>query len=293
MNRKLVSIIIVNWNARQFMQQCAYSIKQNTDYPAYEVIVIDNGSKDGSIELLLQLRKKGLVDKVIFNKKNEGFAFANNQGFKAAKGSYLFMLNNDVLLTKGWLSNAVKALESDERIAAVGSTLIGFGDSIEKAKKNVKPREKQALCGAAMLLKRSVVQKLGLLDAAHFSPAYGEETDWCYRARNSGFRLVEAGDSVIKHFGSGSTLKQLPGKKQYLLMNTHRLRAMLYNLSFRDFLNHVPGLGLIFIQSFRQGMALTLLHSYWNNLVQLPSILAERKKRKQKAIALRKQLNFA
>ncbi len=292
MSRKLVSIIIVNWNALDFMRQCAYSIKQNTDYPAYEVIVIDNGSTDGSIELLQQLRKKGLVDKVIFNKRNRGFAFANNQGFKSAKGSYLFMLNNDVLLTKGWLSNAVKVLESDERIAAVGSTLIGFGDSIEKAKKNGKPREKQALCGAAMLLKRSALQKLGLLDAHNFSPAYGEETDWCYRARNSGFGLVEAGDSVIKHFGSGSTLKQLPGKKQYLLMNTHRLRAMMYNLSFRDFLNHVPGLGLIFIQSFRQGMTLTLLQSYWANMSSLPQILGKRAKRRKKAAELRKQLNL-
>jgi len=292
MSKKLVSIVIVNWNAKEFMQQCAKSLKQNTVYPKYEVIAVDNGSKDGSVELLKQLKKKGLVHKVIFNKGNRGFAAANNQGFKAAKGQYLFMLNNDVLLVKGWLSKAIELLESDKRIAAVGSTLIGFNDSPKNVTK-ASPKEKQTLCGAAMVMKKTALEQIGLLDAEEFSPAYGEETDWCYRARNAGFKLFETSDSVIKHFGSGSTLKQLPKKGQYLLMNTHRLKAMLYNLSLPEFLHHLPGLGLLFLQSFKHGMTLTLLQSYWNNLKKLPLVLKKRENRRKKAALLRKRLNLS
>ncbi|MBN2067463.1 MAG: glycosyltransferase family 2 protein [Candidatus Diapherotrites archaeon] len=291
MAKKLVSIIIVNWNARKFMQECAASLKNNTLYPNYEVIAIDNGSRDGSAELLKQLKEKGLVHRVILNKRNRGFAAANNQGFKIARGDYIFMLNNDVLLEKGWLEKAVELLESDKRIAAVGSTLIGFNDRAKDVAK-AHPRERQTLCGAAMLMRKSALENVGLLDEENFSPAYGEETDWCYRARNSGFRLLETTDSVVKHYGSGSTLKQMPKKGQYLLMNEHRLKAMLYNLSILDFLRHVPGLGLILLQSFGQGMTLTLLQSYWNNLGKIPSILEKRGERRKKAALARKKLGL-
>jgi GT2 family glycosyltransferase len=258
---KMVSIIILNWNGKKFIKDCFESIKKNTLYKNFEVIFVDNGSTDGSEKTLKEWEKKKWI-KLIQNPENKGFAYANNQGFKKAKGEYFFMLNNDTIVLKGWLKNAVELMESDERIAAVGSQLIDLKQFKKKSFKVLPERERLTVCGAAMLLRKSVCKKIGLLDYKNFSPIYGEETDWCYRARNAGFKIMETGKSLIVHVGSATTTKGKPNKKQYELLNTHRLKAMLFNLSFTDFLKHVPGLGLILLNSLREGMLKAVLKSY-------------------------------
>lgn len=284
---KKVSIIILNWNGKQWMEKCLKSIKENTDYPNYEVIVVDNGSKDGSVELLERMKKEGYLNVLIKNPENKGFAYANNQGFGASKGDYYFMLNNDTLVTKGWLENAVNVLESNEKIAAVGSKLIQLED-YEAKKYEIKPnRDRQTTCGAAMLMQKSIADKIGNLDAENFSPIYGEETDWCYRARNSGFKIMETDSSRIVHLGSVDTKRQTGKEWQYTLMNTNRVKAMLYNLGPIEFARHVPGLGLIFVKSIKDGMLKFLLKSYWNNVKMLGHTLKERIKRKEVAKRIR------
>lgn len=287
--KKLVSIIIVNWNAKKFTEDCLNSIKEKTDYYPYEIILIDNNSVDGSKEAIRSMKKKGFLDEVIFNDENKGFAYANNQGFDIAKGEVLFMLNNDVLLEKKWLTHIVEVLKKDERIAAAGSRLIGFEEPKETRAWNGN-KEKLTLCGAAMAIKKEALTKIGYLDVDNFSPAYGEETDWCFRARNAGFKLVEVSDSVVRHYGSGSTLKQLTKPNQYVLMNTNRLKAMLLNLSIFDMLRFVPGLGLIALNSIKNGMFFYLLKSYLNNIKKLKWIIKERKKRRKKYMNLKKTI---
>ncbi|MBI4052790.1 MAG: glycosyltransferase family 2 protein [Candidatus Diapherotrites archaeon] len=276
---KKVSIIVLNWNGRAYLKGCIESIKQNTDYAQYEVIVVDNGSSDGSAEEIKKMQKSGLVHKALFNNENKGFAFANNQGFAAASGGYFFMLNNDTTVTKGWLSNAVKAIEKDELIAAVGSRLIDLPDW-GNAKFAEKDRDVLTTCGAAMLMRKSVIDKIGALDAEEFSPIYGEETDWCYRARNAGYRIVETDSSRIKHLGSRDTKRQTGREWQYVLLNTHRLKAMLFNLSALEFLRHAPGLCLIFLRSIPEGRLHLLLKSYWNNFKIMGRIMQKRMERR-------------
>ncbi|MFH1239731.1 MAG: glycosyltransferase family 2 protein [Candidatus Diapherotrites archaeon] len=286
---KRVSIIVLNWNGKQWMEKCLSSIKKNTTYPDYEVIVVDNGSKDGSVELLEKLKTKGYIDVLIKNSENMGFAYANNQGFAKARGNYYFMLNNDTLVTKDWLKNAVRVLESNSRIAAVGSKLIQEADYDAK-EYDIKPDvEKQTTCGAAMLMRKDVTDKIGILDAENFSPIYGEETDWCYRARNAGFKIMETDSSRVVHLGSVDTKRQTGKEWQYTLMNTNRLKAMLYNLGPVEFTKHVPGLGLIFVRSIKDGMLKYLLESYWNNVKMLGHTLKERKKRKLIAKKIKKE----
>ena len=275
---KKVSIIVLNWNGRAYLKGCVESIEKNTDYRPYEVIVVDNGSSDGSVEEIKKMQKSGLVHKAIFNNENRGFAFANNQGFAAASGGYFFMLNNDTTATKGWLSNAVKAVEKDERIAAVGSRLVDLPDW-GSAKFSENDRDVLTTCGAAMLLRRSAVEKIGALDAEEFSPIYGEETDWCYRAGNAGYRIVETDSSRIKHLGSRDTKRQTGKDWQFELLNTHRLKAMLFNLSALEFLRHVPGLCLIFLRSIPEGRLHLLLKSYWNNAKIIGRIMQKRMER--------------
>ena len=284
-----VSIIVLNWNGERWMEKCLGSVKENTTYYDYEVIVVDNGSKDGSVELLEKLKKQGLINVLIKNSENKGFAYANNQGFAKAKGQYYFMLNNDTLVTKNWLTNAVNVLESDSKIAAVGSKLIQHEDYDSK-KYGIGPDvEKQTTCGAAMLMRKDVIDKIGVLDAENFSPIYGEETDWCYRARSAGFKIMETNSSRIVHLGSVDTKRQTGKEWQYTLMNTNRVKAMLYNLGAVEFAKHIPGLGLIFARSIKDGMLKYLLQSYWNNVKILGHTLKERKKRKLVAKKIKKE----
>lgn len=282
---KKVSIIILNWNGKELTRNCLNSIREHTDYPDYEVIVVDNGSTDGSVAML---ENEFPEAKLIKNDRNLGFGKGNNQGMEIAQGEYFFLLNNDTLVTEGWLTNAVEIMESDNRIASVGSTLISPNEveQIEHIQRG-KDRQRDTVCGAAMLMKRKAVERLGMFDVENFSPIYGEETDWNYRARNLGYRVIETPKSIVVHIGSVSTKRQNPN--QYLLLNTHRLKAMLYNDSPISFLKRIPGLGLIFVNSFKDGTTSLLLRSYWNNIKNWKNILKERKKRKEIARRLREE----
>ena len=276
---KKVSIVVLNWNGKKLTEDCLKSIKQKTRYPDYEVIVVDNGSRDGSLEMY----KKFKSVKLIKNPENKGFSYANNQGFEVAKGDYYFMLNNDTLVTEGWLENMVKVIEGDERIAAVGCQLIEPSDYKKGNYARYHSRERQALCGAAMLMRRDVVNLIGDLDAENFSPIYGEELDWGYRALNAGFKLVETGQSRIIHMGSVNTTEQTTKPWQCELMNTHRVKAMLYNLSLKRLLRHVPGLGFVFVICVCEGNLVPIIKSYLNNLFSLPDIYRKRRQRLRQA----------
>ncbi|MFH1225495.1 MAG: glycosyltransferase family 2 protein [Candidatus Diapherotrites archaeon] len=284
---KKATIIILNWNRWELTRDCLNSLRENTDYADYEVIVVDNGSTDGSAG---KIKKEFPGARLIANKKNLGFAAANNQGFKAGKGEYFFMLSNDTILTKGWLTNAVKVMESGARIGVVGCEEVTNLDDF-RAGRYGKGEDRDALTvsGATMLIKREVIENVGMLDEKEFSPAYGEESDLNYRARNSGYRIVQTYKSSIMHYG-GKSSSQLGKEKQYVLANTNRLKAMLYNLALPDLLRHVPGLGLIFVNSVREGRAHFLLGTYWANIKNLRRILDERKKRFARAGEIRRKI---
>ncbi len=280
----LASIIVLNWNGIGFTKQCLYSIKNNTLHKPVEVIVVDNGSDKSNVRALGTLKKNGLINRLILNRENKGFAFANNQGFDVAKGEYLFMLNNDTLVTKGWLLNAVKLMQSSEKMVAVGCRLVDLMPYREKNFAIMPDRAVKTTCGAAMLISKKALKRIGKLDAAHFSPIYGEETDWCYRARSKGYKIMETDKSIVVHLGSQDTKKGRGKEAAFELLNTHRLKAMLFNLSIPQFLGHMPGLGLIFVRAVRSGMLFPLLRSYWSNARNSAKILEERRKRNAKLL---------
>jgi len=118
-SQKLVSIIMLTWNALEYTQKCIRSIQDYTHYP-YEVVFVDNGSSDGTVEYLRKIVKEHPNYKLIDNQENKGFAAGNNQGVKLASGKYIMLLNNDVLVSEGWLENLVESLERDEKIGMVG-----------------------------------------------------------------------------------------------------------------------------------------------------------------------------
>jgi len=284
LKKPIVSIIVLNWNGKDFIKKCLESIRKFSPKGIFEVIVIDNGSKDGSVPMLEKMEKQGFLHKLILNETNLGFSEGNNQGFKIAEGEFFFMLNNDTEVTENWLENLLEKAKEYPHAAAIGAKIIDF-PMWEKHNYQILPdRERMTVCGGAMLMPAHVVKKIGMLDAEHFYPIYGEETDWCYRARNAGFEIIETDASIIIHYGSHDTTMQTGREKQFILMNTNRLKAMLYNLTLPEILRHVPGLGLIFVNALRAGKPIWILKAYWNNAKNMKEISARKKKKKGKNI---------
>jgi len=290
MKKGFVSIIIPQWNGKKLLEETLGAIKKNTLYKKHEVIVVDNNSEDGSIEMLKKAKRKGLVDKLILNDENMGFAFANNQGFRASNAEFCFMLSNDTVPQKGWLRDAVKIAESNPRIGSVGIQTVmpsEFEAGLHKYTDEVV--EKLTVCGAAMLMRKEAIELVGPLDAENFSPVYGEESDWNFRAHNAGFKSFETHRSLVIHVGSPSAKKRGGNKWQYTLMNERRVKAMLCNLSLFDLLRFVPGLALIFLRSIPALRTHWLLESYWRNLKALPHTLKLRKSKRAVSKAAKKQ----
>ena len=279
-SKGLVSIIVLNWNGIGLTEKCLKAVKKETLHWPYEFILVDNGSDEANVKRLKELKKLGFIDKLILNEKNTGFSFANNQGFDASKGEYVFMLNNDTLPRKGWLGNVLKVMKENPEAAAVGCKLVDLKPFKEKEFELRPDRVVTTTCGAAMLIRKDALEKIGYLDAKHFSPIYGEETDWCYRARLKGFKVMETDKSLVVHIGSHDTKKGRGRESAFELLNTYRLKAMLFNLTLPQFLGYVPGLGLIFVNAAKDGLLPSLLKAYWSNVKNCKEIVQERKKRK-------------
>ncbi|MBU2100799.1 glycosyltransferase family 2 protein [Candidatus Micrarchaeota archaeon] len=278
---KLVSIVVTTWDSFDLTKQCIDSIKENTEYLSYKIILVDNGSKDGSIE---KLEKEFKDIRIIKNKINKGFPYALNQGYIAAESFYVVHLNNDAFVTKGWLEELIKTIDSNEKFAVVGVKEVSpkkFNDKklIEKIKQ--KPNREKLTLPVGWITKKKFIEEIGYLDAEHFSPAYGEEADWNFRARSKGYKIIECSKCIVVHYSSQGSIKSMSAKNHYILVNTHRLRSFFFNLGLMDLLGFVPGMGLIFLQSIKDGQFFWLMRAYWNNIKDLKLILRERAKRKK------------
>jgi len=274
LEKDLVSIIVLNWNGKKVLKDCLDSIRAHTTYKKTEIIVVDQGSKDGSLEMMQNDYPEA---KIIANPANVGIPKGTNQGFDKAKGEFVFLLSNDTIMTPGWLENALDLMKSNPRIASVGSTLISLPE-LGKILPQKKWKYRASPCSAAMLIKRKALDHIGYYDEANFSPYGGDETDWNLRAWNSGYKVAETQNSVVVHLGSVDTKRQNPN--QYLLLNSNRLKAYLFNLSLFGFIKRLPGLGWIFLSSFNEGKTKVLLKSCLQNIKNIKTILLERKKRK-------------
>ncbi|HDR05497.1 MAG TPA: glycosyltransferase [Candidatus Marinimicrobia bacterium] len=218
-SRPLVSLIILTYNALKYTRECIASIEAHTNYP-YEIIFVDNNSTDGSKKWLKQYVKKNPQHTFIDNRENKGFAGGNNQGVRAAEGEYVLLLNNDVLVSDGWLEDMVHALELDEKIGMVGPVTnhisgrqmlkdvpykdaAGFHDFAQYVRrenaKRVTPRRR--IAGFAVLMKKTVYEKVGGLDEAYGTGNY-EDDDLCLKVRNRGFAIMVHEGVFIHHYGS-------------------------------------------------------------------------------------------
>lgn len=220
---KQVSIIILTWNALEYTRRCVASIQKYTTHP-YEIIFVDNASDDGTSDYLKKLVAQNENFRLIINHENRGFAAGNNQGMKIANGDYLLLLNNDVLVSEGWLNRLVSCAEMDNSIGLVGpltNCISGLqmvanvpyddpadfpqyaGRLAQAQDRRYAPRRR--IAGFAMLIKRTLYNAIGGLDETYGSGNY-EDDDYCLRATAAGYNIMVAEDAFIHHFGS-STFK--------------------------------------------------------------------------------------
>jgi GT2 family glycosyltransferase len=234
------------------LHRCLTSLFANTSNQEYKVVVVDNSSKDGSVEMLLEKFPQAFV---IRNNENLGFSKANNQGIRyaLAKGAKrILLLNNDIEVPQGkWLRTLVDVLESDTEIGIVGCKLLypdgriqhGGGRITLKGAYNRGEFEEDKgqydrlesvdyVTGAALLVRSDVVAKIGLLDEG-FSPLYYEDTDWCVRARLYGYKIVYTPNPSLIHY-CGSTADGLGMERKTLYRRRGFVRFFLLNYQFTD-----------------------------------------------------------
>jgi GT2 family glycosyltransferase len=229
-----VSIIIVNWNAKQYLLNCIRSIKETTSDISFEIIVVDNASTDGSVSAL---NVEFPEVKLIQNHKNLGFAKGNNIGIRKAAGRYICLVNSDVLFFKGCLRQladfmdkhpdvgmcAPKVLNSDLTVQETAGYLPNiwteFGQAVflDRIKwlEGIFPRPEidvrmltdikrvPFLYGCFWMVSKIALDKVGLLDERFFM--YGEDVDWCKRFNDAGFEVIYYPKAEVIHFGCASS----------------------------------------------------------------------------------------
>ena len=220
-NKYLVSIVMLTYNQLEDTKLCVESLFKHTTDVNYELIFVDNGStKDDTISYLDGLKKEHKNIKTIYNKENLGFACANHQGIEISEGEYVLLLNNDVILTDGWLSRMIQVAESDDKIGVVapctnhasGRQVVTFSgteeddEGIQKFAKEVLLKKAgnwisvSRIIGFCMLIKREVLFKVGVLDEM-FGPGGYEDYDYSMRVKHENYDIVIAMDTFIFHIG--------------------------------------------------------------------------------------------
>jgi len=216
-----LSIIIVNWNTSDLLRQCLNSIYGNSPLDAFEIIVVDNGSRDGSLAMLEENFPSVIL---IRNDQNQGFARANNQGLSIAKGRYLMLLNSDTIVLPQGLDKLIQTAEAHVEVGVVGPQILNMDGSIQKSWAsfpsffseligiNVRRRNPVTtlprvydvdwITGACMLVRARTVAEVGMLDDGYFM--YSEETDWCFRIKKQDWKIWYLSDAEIYHLGGGS-----------------------------------------------------------------------------------------
>lgn len=231
-----VTVVIVSYNVAALLDACLDSIKKGTGL-SYEIIVVDNNSKDSSVEMV----KKKHPDVVLINNEtNAGFAKANNQAFRGAKGRYIFMLNPDTIVLENAIDKLVQFMDTHPAAGACGPKNLNPDGSLQYncchfpdiwirlawhfhlrrlfPRNRLFGRERMTywdygdtrqvdwIAGCSLMIRSEALEQVGLLDENYFM--YTEETDLCFQMKKAGWSTLYYPDSAIIHYGGQSSLAQ-------------------------------------------------------------------------------------
>jgi len=268
-----VSIVIVNWNTCNILRDCLRSVYSETTEVQFEVIVIDNASEDNSVEMV----HCDFPDVILIeNQENRGFAAANNQGIAVAQGRYVLLLNSDTVVLGNTIKKTIDFADSHPKAGIVGCQVLNPDKSLQPTcfmfpsilnmllsttylyklfPKNKffgreqmtwwdrkSTRQVDVVTGCFMLVRREAIERVGLMDERFFM--YVEETDWCYRFKQAGWKVMFTPCGEIIHL-HGASSKQVKPKmvgqwrksmllffKKHRSPSAHRLAWILIALFF-------------------------------------------------------------
>ena len=216
-----VSIIILAYNNLEFSQACIESVLRHTHYPDIEIIIVDNGSSDGSTEYFQAISDEYPYVKLVRNEANLGFAGGNNTGIKMASGEIIILLNNDTYVSPGWLYGLVSKMRGEAGLDLAGPVTNNIGN---EAKVDIAYESMDGMIDAAsdyiwqnagevllvenlaffcVAISRRVIDEIGLLDES-FEGGFFEDDDYCRRATGAGFKLGIVEEAFVHHHLSAS-----------------------------------------------------------------------------------------
>lgn len=251
-----ITIIIPNYNGIKFLKDCLEALYAQENSPVYHVLVVDNGSQDGSLTLLETQFPQVTV---IALPTNTGFCHAVNVGIEASETPYVVLLNNDTKVCPGFVRALYDAIEARPAAFSVSARMLtwdrqelldGAGDRYcvlgwaysrgkgKPAAAYSRPAEVFSACGGAAIYRKSIFQEIGLFDEAHF--AYLEDLDIGYRARIHGYRNYYEPSAEVIHYGSASTgsrynewkTVQASANNVYVIVKNMPLLQLIWNLPF-------------------------------------------------------------
>ncbi len=254
-----LSIIIVNYNTEALLRGCLSSIAATAGDLDYEVIVVDNASWDGSPDMV---SRDFPEVRLIRNSTNRGFGAANNQGISVARGEDILLLNSDTEVLPGALQRSLLFLRERPEASIVGCKLLNTDGSVQRSVLGFpspwnlfceasflyipfartrlfggyymsyfgydKPARVDMVAGAFMLIRRQVFDRIGLFDESYFM--YTEETDLCWRARQSGFAAYFTPSAEIVHYGGGSVESTERFLRQLHVTQAHFIRRNFHGI---------------------------------------------------------------
>ncbi len=254
-----LSVIVVNWNTCRLLDACLQSVESTRQNLRIDVLVVDNGSSDGSVDMVRQ-RFPGFL--LIANADNRGYAAANNQAIERARGQYLLLLNSDAAVEPAALRTIVAYADDHPDVGVIGPKLLNPDGTLQPSggrfptpastvasllglhrlmgwprygtrRDYTKPADVDEVSGAAILIRRQVIDQIGVLDEGY---TWGyEDVDFCLRARRAGWRVRYVPDARVVHQWGGSQrlapaptiVKAIAGRRRYFQKHYGRLSAAL------------------------------------------------------------------
>lgn len=205
---KDLSIIIVNTNNRKLLEECLNSIYKKTRKATFEIIVTDNASTDGSQAMV---KNRFPEVKLIENRENAGFIKASNQGLRIYNARYAMLLNDDTIVKESALDKMVEFMDSHPEAGGCGPKLLNVDGTVQHQggilgkrfwlSKN--PVTVDFVIGAALIVKKEVIDKIGIMDENLFF--YNDDLDWCLRIRKAGWKIYFIPSAEIVHYGGYSS----------------------------------------------------------------------------------------
>jgi len=251
-----ISFSITNYNTKDFLGSCIDSVINGVKEHSNEIIVVDDASSDGSAAMI---REKFPQVKIIENEINMGYVKSNNIGIRASSGRYIMSLNSDTVVLDGSIDKIIRFLDNNPNAGAAGPKLLNSDGSIQLQARRGFPTpinslfyfsglsrlflnnklmggylltylddkattEVDSLCGAAMIVKRDVIDKVGLMDESYFM--YGDDIDWCYRMKQAGWKVYYLPEAEIIHYGGRGGSRRQSYRN---IFEFHRAMAVFYN----------------------------------------------------------------